>query len=467
MIELIIILLILAVSFGMRGRGFSRRLRRELPRWVEAGLVAPEKAPGILAHVAAESQRHSLASMFAVLGAVLLGVGVITFFAANWQEMPKIVKLLLLFGGMWAAFATAAWSLGRASRGWLSESMLLLGVLMFGANIMLIAQIYHIEAHYPDGVLVWSLGALLVSWLLASPAAFVAGLMLAMLWSGMEAIDFSRLHWPFLIVLAGFSVLAVRQNWLRFAHLLMVALLLWSMSTYVHFIGELRDAGAVVYLTQIFFLFYLALFIGGLHLDLSEYFAGWAATIRQYAVVAGLAALWVLTFPDILTSKIFVAGNGDMRPAADVGWIGPTVLMLALVAALAVWHRQRTLSLGLREVWHVWGDGILGLMLACLLVNLFVPGSHGSMMAIAFNAVFFAATLWLVYAGAHLDSRNLVNLGFMFFAAGILARYFDFFWKLLDRSFFFMAGGILLIIVAGILDRKRRQLMADMKEGEL
>jgi len=466
MFELILLLLILAASFGMRGRGFAKRLGRELPKWVEAGLVAPDKAPLILAHVAKGSPRHSLAAMFAILGAVLLGVGIITFMAANWQEMPKIAKLLVLFGAMWAAFAAAAWGMSRESRGWLPEAMLLLGVLLFGANIMLIAQIYHIDAHYPDGVLAWSLGALLVAWLLTSPAAFVAGLMLAMLWSGMEVFDFSRLHWPFLMVLAGFTLLAVRQSWSRFAHLIMAALLLWSISTYAYFIGELHDDGAVVYLTQIYFLCYLALFIGGLHLEISERFTDWAGTVRQYAAVAGLAALWILTFPDVLTAKVFISGHGNLRPAADAGWMVATLLMLTVVAGFALWHRQRMLHKGVREAWHVWGDAILALILGCLVVNLFVPGSHGSQMAIAFNAAFFAATLWLVYAGAHLDSRNLVNLGFMFFAVGILARYFDFFWKLLDRSFFFMAGGILLMVIAAILDRKRRQVMAGMQGGE-
>lgn len=466
MFELLILLLILAASFGMRGRGFVRRLRRELPKWVEAGLVTPEKAPLILEQVAAGSQRRSLASMFAILGALLIGIGVITFFAANWQAMPKIIKLLALFGTMWAAFSAAAWSLRHEAHNWLAESMLLLGILLFGANIMLIAQIYHIDAHYPDGVFVWSLGALLVAWLLASPAVFVAGLMLATLWSGMEAFDFSRLHWPFLIVLAGFTVVAVREGWTRFAHLLMIALLLWSMSTYVYFISEFRGGGSVVYLTQLFFLFYLTLFISGLHLELSTRFTEWAETLRQYAAVAGLVALWGLTFPDLLSAKAFMMGRGEVRPAADIEWIVVTLLMLIVIIGLAIWHRQRTLRLNARETWHIWGQGVLLLILACLVVNLFVPGTHGGLMAIAFNVAFFVATLWLIYAGTHLDSRHLVNLGFMFFAVGILARYFDLFWKLLDRSFFFMAGGLLLIAVAAILDRKRRQMMAGMKEGE-
>lgn len=464
MIELIILLIILAAMGGMRGRGFTRRLKREMPKWVDAGLVAPDKAPLILEQVAAGSSRHSLASMFAILGAVLLGVGVITFFAANWQVMPKLLKLSVLFGTMWAAFAAAGWAKVR-EHGWLSESMLLLGVLLFGANIMLVAQIYHIDAHYPDGVMVWSLGGLLVAWLLRSPAAFAAALLLTVLWSGMESIDFSRLHWPFLIVFAGFVVLAIREGWVRFAHLLMVALLLWSAFAYAHFVSDYRTAG-VVYLTQIFFLVYLGLFIAGLHLELSHRFSDWAETMRQYAAVAGLASLWALTFPDLLAAKHFIAGQGSVRPAADTQWLGVTLAILAVVASLAIWHRGRTQQLGVREGWHIWGDGILLLILGCLVVNLFLPGSYGSQMAIAFNAVFFLAALWLVYAGMHLDSRHLVNLGFMFFALGVLSRYFDFFWEMLDRSLFFMAGGLLLMAVAAILDRKRRQLMAGMKGGE-
>jgi len=464
MLELLILLIILAAMGGMRGRGFTRRLKRELPKWVEAGLVEPEKAPLILDHVAAGSSRHSLATMFGILGAILLGIGAITFFAAHWQGMPKLLKLIVLFGAMWAAFIAAGWA-KSGERGWLCESMLLLGVLLFGANIMLIAQIYHIDAHYPDGVMVWALGGLLVAWLLRSPAVFVAGLLLAMLWSGMESIDFSRLHWPFLLVLAGFTVLGVREGWARFAHLLMVALLLWSVSAYVHFVSDYRTAG-VVYLTQIFFLVYLGLFIASMHLEISGRFADWAETMRHYAATATLFALWALTFPDLLTAKFYLSGHQTLRPAADAGWLTVTLVMLAIVAALALWHRQRMLRAeGRLEHWLMWGQGILLLVLGCLLVNLFVPGSHGSQMAIAFNAVFFAGSLWLVYAGMHLDSRHLVNLGFMFFALGVLSRYFDFFWKLLDRSFFFMAGGLLLIAVAAVLDQKRRRIMDEMMTG--
>ena len=35
-----------------------------------------------------------------------------------------------------------------------------LGILLFGSNIWFIAQTYNINAHYPDGTMLWALGAL-------------------------------------------------------------------------------------------------------------------------------------------------------------------------------------------------------------------------------------------------------------------------------------------------------------------
>lgn len=464
MLELLLFLMLIIVFFSsFRSKGFTRKLKKELPKWVEAGLISEEQAPKILAEVDKNSAKHSLSKMFAILGAVLLASGIITFFAANWEEMSKLLKLIVLFAAMWGAFFFA-WLAEQRSHDWLYASMLLLGVLLFGANIMLIAQIYHIDSHYPDGVMVWSLGALLVSWQMRSAAVFVAGLLLAVLWTGMEAFDFSRLHWPFLLVLTAYGWLALREEWHKFSHLLMSALILWMLFSYSYFIRE-GHAAAAIYLTQFYLLTFLAMFLAGLHLEQLRKYSDWAETIRQYSAVSGLIALWALTFPDFLKNG---SGFGSqIRMAAESGWLIATLLMLTIVTGLALWHRQITLAQQIRQRWHMAGLAILAFMLLCLVSNLFVSGQHASPMAIAFNLSFFLATLWLIYAGSHLDSSQLVNLGFIFFAIGILARYFDIFWKLLDRSFFFMAGGVLLIGVAAILDRKRRQVMAEMQGGEL
>ena len=129
----------------MRDARFIRRLEKALPEWAKSGFLSAEGAKDILAF---EKERAGggipyLTVALAILGVLLLGSGIISFFAANWQWLPKIAKLVVLFGGMWAAYAIAGYMLGRGARPLVGQAVLLLGVLLFGANIWLVAQIYH------------------------------------------------------------------------------------------------------------------------------------------------------------------------------------------------------------------------------------------------------------------------------------------------------------------------------------
>jgi len=257
----------------------------------------------------------------------------------------------------------------------------------------------------------------------------------------------------------------VREQWLRFAHVLMLALIIWSAFAFVH--GVLSEVGGWtwVYLAQLFLLAYLALWLGSLHLMLSPRWLPWGEVVQSHAAVVSLSLLWWLTFPDFLSAKLWGAWSGVASPMQSSLWMVMTLPSVAIVLGLAIWHKQRTTALGLRVAWHRWGDGLLLLLLITLLVNLWVPNGVASYMAIAFNILFFAITLWFIYVGTAVKNRQMINLGFIFFAVGLLSRYVDFFWTLLDRSLFFMVGGVLLIMVAAVLDHRRRTVLSDLKRS--
>lgn len=166
----------------MHTDAFLKRLRAELPQWIERGWINPRHRDAILDHVARQSQRAPRYAYLALslMGALLFGAGVVTFFAANWGVMPKLVKLLVLFTALGAAYAVAALAFARGFTA-LGHGLVLLGVMFFGANIFLIAQIYHIDAHYPHGILLWALGALASAWLASSQPALIAAIALALL----------------------------------------------------------------------------------------------------------------------------------------------------------------------------------------------------------------------------------------------------------------------------------------------
>ncbi len=444
----------------MRHHKFLKLLRRELPVWVERGWVTPGGDSAILEHVAAQgSGVRFLAYAFSMLGVLLLGSGIITYFAANWALMPKIIKLVILFGGMWAAYGAAAYLLQRGDSPQLGQAILLLGVILFGANIMLIAQIYHIDSHYPDGVLSWSAGALLAAYLLRSQPAMIAALGLGVLWTGMETLGFDRVHWPFLILWLACLPMIYRMQWRASAHVALLALLVWSVFVFWPIEWLLPDVW-LLYVMQWYMLAYGALFLLGLALDTYARVAFVGMTVQRYAAFAGLMSFYALTFPDFQThtrdagDPLTAGPEWFVAVAASLAWV------VVLVAAGA-WHRQRART-GKSPAYLAWGQALLGLIVVLLMVNLFLASEQGGLMAGLFNLLFFGGTVWLIYAGSRLGDRFLVNIGFVFFALGLLTRYFDTFWTLLNRSYFFMLGGLLLLVGGFFVERQRRRLTAGM-----
>lgn len=448
----------------MRNKSFHARLKKELPDWTARGWVSPGADRAILDHVAAARGAPYLTYAFSTLGVLLLGSGIITYFAANWGEIPKLFKLTILFGSMWLAYGAAWHALRDEHAPLLGQALLLLGVILFGANIMLIAQIYHIDAHFPNGVLMWSVGALVAAYLTRSQPALVAAIVLGWLWTTLEW-DYYRArhvaHWPFLILWAAFLPLIYRQNFRAALHLALIALLIWSAYVF-SFDNWFGRAGTRIYLVQFYFLAYLAMFLLGMVFVTYDRLAVFASPVQRYGIFAALASAYVLTWPDMQSGRWSRWDAGALRAAAGGEWLALTLVGLVVVVALALWHRARTAS-SERPMYLKWGQVLIGAILLLLLANLFLDGRAGGMVALGFNLLFFAGVLWLIYAGMHSDDRFLVNLAFVFFGVVLLTRYFDTFWSLLNRSFFFMAGGLLLIAGGYFLERKRRQITANIK----
>ena len=63
----------------------------------------------------------------------------------------------------------------------------------------------------------------------------------------------------------------------------------------------------------------------------------------------------------------------------------------------------------------------------------------------------------------------MVNGALAFFALGVITRYFELSWDLLDRSIVFLMGGIILLAIGFLLERGRRKVLQRMavRETEL
>lgn len=442
---------------------FLKKLRREVPDWIERGWLSEENGQALLSHVAAQAgTSHLLAYAVAILGVVLLGSGIITYFAANWQEMSKGVKLIVLLGSLYLAYGGAGYLITTKHAPRIGQATLLLGVILFGANIMLIAQIYHIDAHYPDGVMLWTLGGVLTGYLLQSQAGLIAAILLGTLWSGMETFGFDHLHWAFLLLWVAFLPAIYRWRWVPALHMAMIALLVWSLFSF-HGLDLSYHKGEHIYLVQLYFTVYLSLFVTGMLLQTSERFQPFAGVVQGYSVIATLTSIYTLTFPR-LQSGLRWSWDESFRQAATNLWVVWTIVCLVVLSLLSAWHWQRS-RYEQRPRFLIYGRWLIGATVALILFNLFVTGVHGSWIAFAFNLLFFGGVIWLIFAGMYYNNRFLINIAFCFFALTLLSRYFDTFWTLLNRSYFFMGGGVILIAGGYLLESQRRRITAGMKES--
>src|SRR3972149_5060209 len=261
----------------LRESAFLRRLRKELPVWLQQGWVTPGSVQKILDHVAAQRGTgvRYLPLAFSILGVLLLGAGVITFFAANWSIMPKVAKLTLLFGSMWLAYAGAGYALRYREAPQLGEALL-----------MLIGQISHIDAHYPNGVLLWALGGMVTAYLMYSQSAMVAAIALATLWTGMESFGFDRcFHGLFLILWPSCLPAIHKKRWMPASHVAMIGLLLWSWFAFQHITWKSQDWGGGVPLDmmQIYLQAYLGIFILGLVMATYGHLSPFSGVVQRYS----------------------------------------------------------------------------------------------------------------------------------------------------------------------------------------
>jgi len=117
----------------------------------------------IVAKEEKEDTQKRIIRIIVTIGAILVGVGIFSFIAANWQEMGKVMKILIIVIAMISSY-TGGWFLREK---WhyekTGEALFLLGAIIYGAGIFLIAQMFHTRGNWPDGFILWMIGTIVMA----------------------------------------------------------------------------------------------------------------------------------------------------------------------------------------------------------------------------------------------------------------------------------------------------------------
>jgi uncharacterized membrane protein len=205
---------------------YRHKVERDLARWQTEGWVSEAGASAIRSDLQSRKSAFGVAAIFALLGAVLFGFAVMSFVAAHWTGMSKLARLGLLLVTLWGCYGAAAYLFQRQLNAF-AHAAVLGGIAVFGASIMLIAQMYHMEGNPPDAVLTWALGALLTAVLLRSNPALAATFVLLVVWTCMERGLNEWAHWSFLVPWAATTAAAAWLGWRPGLHLAAISLVVW------------------------------------------------------------------------------------------------------------------------------------------------------------------------------------------------------------------------------------------------
>ena len=111
------------------------------------------------------------------IGAVLVGAGIFSFIAANWQEMARPIKIGVILVSMLVSYS-AGWYLKKLNLLRTGEALILLGAIIYGAGIFLVAQMFNIRANWPDGFILWMIGTIAMAFAVESYALFYLAILL-------------------------------------------------------------------------------------------------------------------------------------------------------------------------------------------------------------------------------------------------------------------------------------------------
>ena len=205
-------------------------IAREAEEWVDEKIITQEQAENICTRYDVDyhnvKSKNTGYSILVGLGYLFIGLALITLLSENWDELPREFRM---FGLIAMTMGTQGVSLRQYLKGNLSSATngFLLGNMFFGASIILIAQIYHLGEHMPDGIFWWALGSLPFALLTNSKALALQTMTLATIWFLVEVdMGFYPILYP-LFIISSIVVLTRGKQSIALLLLVMFSVGLW------------------------------------------------------------------------------------------------------------------------------------------------------------------------------------------------------------------------------------------------
>lgn len=394
--------------------------QQALHHWEKEGHLTKKKADELRASLP-EADSNNAIRIFSGLGAVLVGLGVMLFVASNWSYLTPFAKTIILMLGMLLTGGFGYYlAYERKSYEKTGLALLFVNVLIFGASIFLVGQIYNLPLNFWWGMMLWFLGAAFFAYVLESRMH---------LWLSVPLFVFF-LGWVRAEAALGFSefdfLFDNRANILSL--LPIIGLGLVSLAVLHREKKPLRFGELTLFHWGIFLVLFPVVISTA---DKEVFFPIFDITFDRVAVAITVVSVALAAVSFFLGS--FKTTQGRYSIVALAAYL----LFLYVIAKVPD-------MFGFQVSYMDSPPMVLGLFAVHILVAL----------------VLLMTVIWY---GTMLRMPALINMGIAGLGIGILIQYFSWAFELLDRSLMFVLGGALILGLSAVLERQRRKLITSLQ----
>lgn len=415
---------------------FGFGVRSQVEDWHKRGIIDDTLSNRLQKDLDTQKSSYSFSSVAIILGVICLCFGAMTFVAANWGEMPRLLRLISLLCSTGVAYFVAALFKNKG-KDFFSSAFVLLGCGCFGATVMMVGQMYHLPGHGSGAILVWSLGTLAAAGLTRSTPALGLATILATIWSCWLMVDRNAnvgVHLWYLPLWLACAGLAWQSSSHIAAHICALAIQAWLLYTFISNIDETFFSlaaviGIAISLTLVSTLIYSK--------DIKKWLSGFELSAVFHVLIFSMVLMGLWYAEQYSYSFQNRAKLIDLFTSLNLLILSASFISL-LVAGFWIFKKGALTSKF---------DHLIILVLIVASIIVFFLSIMGFPFALEAFSLGFA--VWIIRMGTRQESVAIIRLGYFGFIIALLLIYGKAAGGLLETSIFYIIAGAFL--VAGAL----------------
>ena len=419
-----------------KDRNKVKWLYDQLPRLIEAEVIDEKTANSLRGYYGPVSEPlagPALVRTFAVVGSLLIGLGIILLFGYNWDSIPKVGKTILAFAPLAIVSSLGAFVLLHRSdsRTW-QESVALAIALASAACIGLVSQIYQIDGSLREFYLSWLWLVLPLLPVFRSNSIFLLLSLVTIFWMPLLGRNPKVFEVLSFIAISGSCLLFLRSKMKELAN--EVLFFAYSISACVGLFSLF--GGTLTYFWPV----WASLYFSTIYLWASRedrfFFAG-KYRITGYVARAGfLIVCLIASFDD---SWKLLGRIDPIEVASD--WF-VTVLALGLLATYSALLYERIRKTDWLRV--IWSTTPIVILVGSLLP--FAWAELSALSPIIVNLCLLVLGIYLIMMGYRHTRISRLNQGLLIIVIVAIVRFFDSDLSMLYRGIGFVSIGVAFLV---------------------